>query len=76
MSNMIDDCHNLPNGGCIPGMDRYVHFGGSIFVYEIRQKWPPELASSTNLGTKLDMLFEIAKSVEIVIILRNTAILL
>ena len=35
------------------GVDRYVHLSGHVFVY----------------GTKLDMLFETAKSVEIVIIL-------
>ena len=39
-----------------------VHFSGPIFVYKIRYKKPPE---SQYLGTKLDMLFQNAKLVEI-----------
>ena len=58
-------------------MDRYVHFSGPIFVYEIHFKKPPEFASlaSILMGKRFDMLFEIAKSVETVIILGKTVIL-
>ena len=60
----------------IPGVDRYVHFSGPVFFYEIPLKVATRICQfSQYLGTKLDMLFEIAKSVEIVTILRKTTIL-
>ena len=58
------------------GVDRYVHLNGPIFVYNIHYKIASKICQfSKYLGTKLDILFEKAKSVEIVIILGKTAIL-
>ena len=49
----------------VPGVDGYIHFSGPIFVCKIQSTriWQ----FSQYLGTKLDMLFEIAKLVEMVI---------
>ena len=57
-------------------MDRYVKFSGPIFVYKFIKNSHKNCQFCQYLRTKLDMLFEIAKSVEIVKILGKTALYL
>ena len=60
-----------------PGVDKYVHFSGSISGLRNSLKIATRIFHfSQYSGKNLDMLFEMAKSVEIVIILGKTAILL
>ena len=72
----LQTLEDIYNQTLLVGMDRYLYFSGLIIVLSLSFKIASRIFQfSQYLGRKLGMLFKIAQSVEVVIILGKTAIL-